>query len=153
MVTPPVTKLSCTAGTAADSSLLRHRAAIADVTCRMTRATLSYAAQSTVCMRTSTSLRRPEQRSSVVEALPHSHSPASVALNTGDRSYGRHLRHLVCCIRKPTRQKCRDMPCWSVHTTASIDSKALLVYTLVPTFLPRLPATVAGRGRVPHPSV
>ena len=33
---------------------------------------------------------------------------ASVALTTGDRSDGRHLRHRVCYIREPTCQPCRE---------------------------------------------
>ena len=33
---------------------------------------------------------------------------------TGDRSDGRHLRHLVCYIREPTCQPCRDaVQCWT----------------------------------------
>jgi hypothetical protein len=40
---------------------------------------------------------------------------ASVALQTGDRSDGRHLRLLICYMRKSTRQSRRDTLSCSVH--------------------------------------
>jgi hypothetical protein len=118
-------------GTAVDSSLLRHRAAIADVTCAaawcmMTRATLSNGCSAVDNV-------HPDSKStSPVGAAPSSKSchtltvSASVALTTGDRSEGRRVRHRVCYIREPTCQPCRDavlycMPCWSVHVDKRLE--------------------------------
>jgi hypothetical protein len=71
---------------------------------------------------------------------------ASVALEMGDHSGGRHLRLLVCYIHEPTRQRRRDMPWWSVHVNRRLYirrhqhlSHALQQHEreLAPTYIPR----------------
>ena len=60
---------------------------------------------------------------------------------TGDRSDGRHLRHLVCYIREPTCQPCRDA---ALDWTACRRAGACMstgVCRLVPTFLQCLSAS------------
>jgi hypothetical protein len=77
----------------------------------MTRATLSNSSNAV------NNVHADEQSTSPVRAAPSPKSchtvmvSASVALTTGDHSDGRHLRHLVCYIREPTCQPCRETAC------------------------------------------